>query len=359
MPHSLVELAKQQNGNSRRSVLDAISQLFVSGSSQHSERELALFADIMMRLVDQVEEADRRALAERIARTAETPRDLAVRLAYDELPVAAPILELSPALTDGDLVGIAGSVGQEHLVSIARRPNLAVPVTDVLVGRGGLRVLDTAARNLTAQFSAAGFNRMGSRAKVEPLLGDALSQRSDLPMPLARSLLPVLEPDARKRLEQRLMEAGGRMSDLMDRAMKLIETARAEPTEGRAELRRLLVDLRSGHRRLDDVLDDLIFQRRTFDIAALLAELAAVPEAHTSNVLHKVNPSGIGAICRVLGVGDATFRRLSALRCDKLRLPDTQIEQMMRDYARIDPVQAEAWLRPHRPRRQFGDRVGS
>lgn len=354
MLHSLVELAKQQNGNSRRSVLEAVSQLFVAGSSKHSDRELLLFGDIMMRLLDQVEEDDRRALSERIAMTVETPRDLAVKLAYDELPIAAPILQFSPVLSDNDLVGIAGSVGQEHLVAIARRANLAVPVTDVLVGRGSLQVLDAATRNLTAQFSAAGFNRIGSRAKVEPLLGDALSQRSDLPIPVARSLLPVLEPDVRKRMEQRLAEAGGRMSDLMDRAMKLIETARAEPSEGRAELRRLLADLRSGHRRLDDVLDDLVFQRRTFDIAALLADLASVPEAHASNALHKVNPSGIGAICRALGVGDATFRRLSALRCDKLRLPDTQIEQMMRDYGRIDKAQADAWLKPHRPRRQIG-----
>lgn len=353
MLHSLVELAKQQNGNSRRNVLEAVSHLFVAGSSKHSDRELLLFGDIMMRLLDQVEEEDRRALAERIARTVETPRDLAVKLAYDELLVATPILQFSPVLSDGDLVGIAGSVGQEHLVAIAKRENLAIPVTDVLVGRGGLQVLDTATRNLTAQFSAAGFNRIGSRAKVEPLLGDALSQRSDLPIPVARSLLPVLEPDVRKRMEQRLAEAGGRMADLMDRAMKLIETARTEPSEGRAELRRLLVDLRSGHRRLDDVLDDLVFQRRTFDIAALLAELASVPEAHASNALHKVNPSGIGAICRSLGVGDATFRRLSALRCEKLRLPDTQIEQMIRDYARIDRVQAEAWLKPHRPRRHL------
>jgi uncharacterized protein (DUF2336 family) len=356
MSHSLVELAKQQTSNSRADVLDAVSQLFVAGSAQHSPRELMLFSDIMMRLVDQVTEADRVALAERIAHTIETPRDLAVKLAYDEAPIAAPILQFSPALTEADLVGIAGSVGQEHLLLIARRAHIAVNVTDVLVGRGELRVLDAAARNQTAQFSPAGFNRLGSRAKVEPLLGDALSQRVDLPVPLARSLLTVLEPEARRRMELRLADTGERMSVLMDRAMRLVETARAEPGESRAEIRRLLVDLRSGHRRIDDTLDDLIFQRRTFDIAALLADFTGVPEAHASNAMHKINPSGIGAICRTVGVGEATFRRLSALRCDKLRLPETQIEQMVRDYMRLDTERAEAWLRPHRTRRQFADR---
>ncbi len=69
------------------------------------------------------------------------------RLATDnEISVAGPVLRQSSRLNDADLIGIARTKSQAHLLAIAGRTGIAEPVTDVLVKRGDREV----ARNLAA-----------------------------------------------------------------------------------------------------------------------------------------------------------------------------------------------------------------
>jgi len=110
----------------------------------------------------------------------------------------------------------------------------------------------------------------------------------------------------------------------------------------------MLADIRSSHRRLDDAVEELVFRKRLADVAMLFAELAGLPEQHVNTALHKINAAHIGVVARVLGIGDPTFRRLSSLRCEKLRLPMSQADQMLRDYAGITLERAEHALRFYR-----------
>jgi uncharacterized protein (DUF2336 family) len=350
MLQSLVELARQTSADSRRDVLHAVSRLFIEGADAHNARELALFGDILTRLLDQVVEEDRLVLSRRIAHASQTPRELAIRLAYDESVVAAPVLEFSPVLTVPDLVDIARETSQGHLMAIARRVGILEPVTDIIVGRGELLVLNTVARNLTARLSLEGLDQIGARAIVDPLLGDALSLRPDLPLTVARKILSVLQPEARQRVDLILQADGDRVADLMDQAMHLLSATRSDQDRHRTEVRGMLLDIHDRRRKLDDAIDELVFERRLADIAMLLANLADVPESHVSSALHKVNAIAIGVICRTLGLSDPTFRRLCSLRCEKLRLPLSQADQMLRDYAGIDIKMAEKSLRYHKVR---------
>jgi Uncharacterised protein conserved in bacteria (DUF2336) len=136
----------------------------------------------------------------------------------------------------------------------------------------------------------------------------------------------------------------------MGRAFQLLDSTRGDQRRHRMELKVMLADIRAGKRRLDEAIDQLIFQKRMVDIAALLAEMSDLQEAHVSNVLHKVNATGIGIVCRALNVGETTYDRLSRLRCEKLRLPATQADQMTADFNMIDLVTAERSLRFHRVR---------
>lgn len=335
MLNSLVELARQTSRDSRREMMHSLSQLFVDGAEKHTSREVELFGDVLGSLLVHVDMADRQALSELICHLTNTPHPLALKLANDDAPVASPILEFSPVLTVSDLVGIAGIASQKHLQAIARRREIIEPVTEVIVGRGEMLTLTTVVSNLTARFSLRAINQIGSRAMIDPLLGDALSLRRDLPVETARRIVGALSPEARKRVERMLHQNGGLVTDLLGKAMRVIDTARRDPASQKRDPRQVLKDIKSGYRNLDDALDDLLAQQRTNELIALLASLCNLPEVHVNNVFHRVNVNGIGIVCRSLGLGDATFRRLCAMRCDRLRLPMTQTDQMVREYQAI------------------------
>jgi uncharacterized protein (DUF2336 family) len=87
----------------------------------------------------------------------------------DEIAVAASVLAQSKGLAERELLLIANSKGQAHLLTIARRQGLSAPVTDVLIARGDRDVLASLARNGDAQFSEAGRRRLLERTR-----GDAV-----------------------------------------------------------------------------------------------------------------------------------------------------------------------------------------
>ena len=347
---SLIELSRETSSDKRREFLQNITNVFVEGAEHHSDREIVLFGDILARMLDKVPEADRVELSMNVARVDQTPRSLALKLASDVSEVAAPVLEFSNALTTEDLVTLASNQGQDHLLAISRRRSLSEDVTDVIVERGESRVLNTVARNAGAKFSETGFSTLADKAKADATIGESLSQRTDLPAHVVAAILPVLNPTSRRRLEQLVQASPEQFTELFDQAAESFNVERGNIRRERLEAKVALADIRSGRRRLDEALDQFIFEKRMADIAHLLAGVAQLPEAHVSNVLHKVNATGIALVCRTIDIPATTYGRLSELRCEKLRLPVSQAEQMLRDYAEVDKSSADRVIRFHKVR---------
>ena len=68
------------------------------------------------------------------------PREAVRRLAFhDDALVAAPVLTKSKPLSEKDLIEIANTRGQQHLLAISGRETLNEAVTDVLIKRGGAK----------------------------------------------------------------------------------------------------------------------------------------------------------------------------------------------------------------------------
>jgi len=89
-----------------------------------------------------------RELSAQLAPIGNAPVNVIQRLARDdEITVAGPVLAQSPRLSPTDLVDIAETKSQAHLLAISGREAIAPMVTDVLVHRGGpARVAGRAAR---------------------------------------------------------------------------------------------------------------------------------------------------------------------------------------------------------------------
>jgi uncharacterized protein (DUF2336 family) len=190
-----------------------VTDLFLSSAGSFDDEQIALFDDVLERLIGTIELraiADmgaRIALAEisaQLAPIAQAPPSVIRRLASnDEIRIAGPVLQESARLDDGELVKIASSKGEPHLLAIAGRWWLKEIVTDALLARRYPSVSRRLAANPGARVSGGGFAVIVGQAESDPELAVSVGVRVDLPSDLRHQLLRSATDAVRARLLSR------------------------------------------------------------------------------------------------------------------------------------------------------------
>lgn len=190
-----------------------VTDLFLTSAGSFDDEQIALFDDVLERLIGTIELraiADmgaRIALAEisaQLAPVAQAPPSVIRRLASnDEIRIAGPVLQESARLDDGELVKIASSKGEPHLLAIAGRWWLKEIVTDALLARRYPSVSRRLAANPGARVSGGGFAIIVGQAESDPELAVSVGVRIDLPSDLRRQLLRSATDAVRARLLSR------------------------------------------------------------------------------------------------------------------------------------------------------------
>jgi uncharacterized protein (DUF2336 family) len=174
----------------RANALKQVTTLFLHGADGFTDDQIDLFDDVFRRLIIEIETAALIELAHTLAPLAAAPPGIIRTLAHDgNIAVAGPVLSQSPRLSDEDLIVIAQSMPQAHLLAISGRSSVSEHVTNELVSRGDLAVLDKVVSNRAARFSEAGFAILVSRAASDSALANRVGSRTDIPAPLFRKLV--------------------------------------------------------------------------------------------------------------------------------------------------------------------------
>jgi uncharacterized protein (DUF2336 family) len=159
-----------------------LADLLLASNEPYSERQVAIFNDVIGCLVEKV---DRQALLEltgRLAAADHAPNPVINHLSNnDDIAVAGQVLERSKVLTDENLVEIAKTKGQEHLLAIAARAHVSETVTDALVERGDAHVTQKVVSNNGARLSELGFVKVVHEARTDEALASTLAHRKDVP----------------------------------------------------------------------------------------------------------------------------------------------------------------------------------
>ncbi len=175
------------SGSRRVKILRRVTDLFVVGAGTYSDEQIAVFDDVIGRLIDNLEPPALIELCGRLAPVSRAPVNVVARLSgYDDITISGPTLEKSDTLTDQTLVEIAGKKSQKHLAAIAGRQRISEPVTDILVERGNSEVSRKVTANPGACISELGFVKLINRCKDDGALAAAIARRPDMP--------PELEP---------------------------------------------------------------------------------------------------------------------------------------------------------------------
>jgi len=185
----------------RIEILSRITDLFMTSAGHHTDEQIVLFDEVMVKLATAIEAKARAKLAARLSGVATAPVGVIRMLAFDDdIEVARAVLKESPRLQDADLVANANTKSQLHLAAISERKTLSEAVTDVLVTRGDRRVVHSVAKNAGARFSDAGFRMLVRRSSSDEALAVQVGARRDLPRQHFLRLLEQASSAVRLRL---------------------------------------------------------------------------------------------------------------------------------------------------------------
>lgn len=207
----------QRNIGSRAEILRQITDLFVAGSGHFDAEQMALFDDVMSRLINEIDHSARVTFGETLAATATSPPKVTRTLALDDsIDVAGPVLRRSESLDDETLIVGAKTKGQEHLLAISQRTRLSEHVTDVLVERGNQKVVISTAANAGARFSDFGYSTLVTRSENDSELALLVWSRPEIP----REYLLTLFETASETVRQKFETADRNKADLVREMIK-------------------------------------------------------------------------------------------------------------------------------------------
>ena len=196
----LEDVVLHGSADKRAETLRRITTLFLDYAPSFNAEHVALFDDVIGCLVVEIEAKALAELARRVAPIPNAPPGVVSALAKnDNIDVAGPVLKQA-RLTDPDLMHIAETKSQAHLLAMSARLGISEALSDILVERGDQEVARSIANNRQAQLSDNAFSKLVKRAEQDGVLAEKVGMRTDIPPRLFRQLLMQASEVVQRRL---------------------------------------------------------------------------------------------------------------------------------------------------------------
>ncbi len=334
----LDELIADKAIGHRADALRRITDLFVSTSGQISDDQVALFDDVMGKLVREIDASARAAYSARMASLPDTPPQVVRTLALDDnIEVAEPILANSERLDEATLVEGAKTKSQGHLLAISRRSSLSEAVTDVLVDRGNREVALSTAGNHGARFSEQGYSTLVQRAEAD---GDLAAQVWAMPA-IPRQHLLKLFSDASAAVQSRLCDVDSNKAALIrtmvSKASEQIQAKSREDSPvyaaAEASVRALHASGQLSEARLADFANAGKFE----EAAIALSILCGLPIGSVERVFLLGEWGHILVLAKAIGASWDTVRALLKLKLNPAKDSGAELESLYRKFTSLTP----------------------
>jgi uncharacterized protein (DUF2336 family) len=322
-----------------------VTDLFLSGADRFSEDQVILFENVLGHLVERIERRARAELSTRLALVDNAPIRVIRRLAQDdEIAVAEPVLGQSSRLSDGDLIEIARTKSQGHLLAISARPKINAAVTDVLLDRGNREVIHKLANNAGASFSEPGFTTLVLKAEADEQLTEAIGLRLDVPSHLFQKLLTQATKTVRTRLLALAPpETQREIRRVLSTVSKEIGWEATAPRDF-AQAQERVQAMRERGELNEATLGELARLHRYEDLVVALSLLCAAPIDVIDPLMGSPRNDGILVPCRAARLSWQTVDAILEHRGMHQALTAYDRDKLQADYARLSQATAQRLL---------------
>jgi uncharacterized protein (DUF2336 family) len=339
----------------RLETIKRVTDLFLSSADSFDAEQIALFGDVLERLIKTIElrtiadVSARIALAEmstQLASVGQAPPSVVRHLArHDEIAVAGPVLMESARLSTEDLVEIAETKSEQHLLAMSGRWWLKEVVTDVLLARRYPAVSRRIMNNPGARVSAAGFAIVVAQAQSDPELAVETGIRVDLPAGLRHQLLSQATEAVRSRLLSRapphifeeIRSAIAAVSAGVNREMSRVRDF--------TTAKRLVALLSDKGELTEATLFGFAKQRRYEETVAALARLSQSTIEVIRPLMQSLRDDSVLVPCKVAGLGWETVSAVLESRFATGSMGPHESAKAREQFARLTIENARRLLR--------------
>jgi uncharacterized protein (DUF2336 family) len=346
---------KAGSAEKRLETIKRVTDLFLASAGSFDGEQIELFDVVLERLVKTIEIraiADisaRIALAEmssQLAPIAQSPPLVVRRLAKnDEIAIARPVLTESARLSTEDLVEIAETKGEQHLLAISGRWWLNEVVTDAILARRYPTVSRRIVNNPGARVSAAGFAIVVAQAESDPELAVETGIRVDLPPELRHQLLSRATEAVRARL---LAHAPPHVFEEIRSAIAAVATGvNREMSKARdfTAAKRFVTLLNANGELNEATLFGFAKQRKYEETVAALAALSQSTVEVIRPLMQSLRDDGVLIPCKVAGLRWETVSAILEIRFATGSMGPHELEKIRGQFSRITNENARRLLR--------------
>jgi len=332
-----------------------VTDLFLVAADGYSGEQIELFGDVLERLVKTIElraladVSARIALAEmstQLASVKQAPPAVVRRLAgNDDIAVARPVLTESARLSPEDLVELAQTKGEQHLLAMSGRWWLTEVVTDALLKRHYPSVSKRLVSNPGARMSANGYAIVLMQAEADPDLAVETGVRVDLPADLRQQLLRSATDAVRTRLLSRAPP------HLFEEIRDAIATAAAGANREMSRTRdfaaayRFVASLKKHGQLNEATLLGFAKERKYAETVAALAELSKSSIDVIRPVMQSLRDDGVLIPCRVAGLNWDTVAAILDSRFASGTMGRHELQRAREQYVKLTSDNARRLLR--------------
>src|SRR5215468_3511371 len=230
---ALIDVRDRMRGNPtvqvRADAAKHVGDLLSSETLTTVERETALA--ILEELARDVEQAVRKSLAIHVASCAILPPMLARTIAADLETISIPFIQISPALSEADLVSIVRLGSAAKQVAVATRERVSGRVAKVLIATRSPTVVTALLRNVGAEISEPSYHMIMDGFASDTEVQGLLVERAALPLTVTERLIQVVSDGLRERLIEKHALPPEIATELLNQAREraLFHTAASSP----------------------------------------------------------------------------------------------------------------------------------
>ncbi|WP_299811986.1 DUF2336 domain-containing protein [uncultured Roseibium sp.] len=340
----LLNVAQESSPEKRHQLVEHVTRLFVKGADSCQTEEIAIFNSVLESMLPMMEPAQKRAISEKLAPIDSTSQQVACELGREDIDIARPMLTSSNALDMTDILYLAKTMGQGHLLAISKRKHLESRVTDVLLERGEKPVKQSVAENAGAEISGWGSRMLIKLAENDETIRDAMMERSDITEVDYDKLISLMPEPQQIRIRRMRDENEALLHDLFREASKIVTSTKLERKATRICAKVTLKEVRTGQRSLGKAITQLSLSNNLFDISFLLAEMSGMEQKYVTNVMLRYDATGVAVLCRALGVEDGEYSALCRARANHSKQPQSTVEKWANDYEALSDKDARRLL---------------
>jgi uncharacterized protein (DUF2336 family) len=343
----LVGLARDKSVEGRKRLVAVVNDIFFSDHSTLTDYERALITDILHRLIGDLIEPVRQALADKLRKDGQTNQKLIDALLQDDIEMAAPVLRTNEPWLDVELVEVIRHRALEHQLMQSMRRTKGDAASDWGVGAGDSDFIKGLLDGHEDPLTEAAMAYLVEQANTVDSFQEPILRRSDLSDRLVKRILLWILAALRQHLLERFDCDMTRLDDAVEAAAAELNGKIAGERDSAAEspTTKLAKMLHDSNLLPLPSLVQLLRQGEVGLFVAALSEMTGLRLTLIRRLLFESGGEGLMTACRAIGLDKpnaaAIFLLTRRARPGDWAVDPRELARAMSIFDRVEPAAAQ------------------